>query len=411
MTFDIGTDMNSAVVKVQNRVALAMPQLPTQVQNQGITIRKRTPDMLMIVNLFSPDGRYDDIYLSNYATIQVRDELLRVAGVSDITYQGERDYSIRVWLDPQKMAACNITATDVANAVRNQNLDAPAGRIGQPPSPTRQAFELPLDTLGRLSSPEQFGDIVVKVAMSGAPPLPTAGGGAAPGQRRHAEPRLAKQRDNGGSGRRQRLRRYGTRTTAPRRRRTARPATRRPRTVQRHSGGGSTGGGAMSGGGGTSGGGGSTGGSGRRGRQAAPCRRRRNRAAVPAGRCPGMVRVRDVARVELGAQNYNQSCLFDGQPAVGLSIYQLPGTNALDVADAVRKKMEELKSPLSRRRGLRRRLRHHAVRPRVDRRRGAARMFEAVALVGLVVLVFLQDWKAMVLPMIDVPVSSSAPLP
>ena len=105
VTFDVGTDMNTAVVKVQNRVALAMPQLPTEVQNQGITIRKRTPDILMIVNLFSPDGRYDDIYLSNYATIQIRDELLRVAGVSDVTYQGERDYSIRVWLDPQKMAA------------------------------------------------------------------------------------------------------------------------------------------------------------------------------------------------------------------------------------------------------------------------------------------------------------------
>ena len=99
VTFDIGTDLNTAVVKVQNRVALAMPQLPTEVQNQGITIRKKTPDILMIVNFFSPDGRYDDIYLSNYATINVRDELLRVPGVSDITYQGQRDYSIRCWLE------------------------------------------------------------------------------------------------------------------------------------------------------------------------------------------------------------------------------------------------------------------------------------------------------------------------
>src|SRR5262252_3890717 len=109
VTFDIGTDLKTAVVMVQNRVALAMPQLPTQVQNQGITIRKRTPDILMIVNLISPDERYNDIYLSNYATINLRDELLRVPGVSDVTYQGQRDYSIRIWLDPQKLAARDMT--------------------------------------------------------------------------------------------------------------------------------------------------------------------------------------------------------------------------------------------------------------------------------------------------------------
>src|SRR5436190_1339284 len=173
VTFDIGVDLKTAVVKVQNRVALAMPQLPIEVQNQGITIRKKTPDILMIVNFYSPDGQYDDIYLSNFATIHVRDELLRVPGVSDITYQGLRDYSIRAWLDPQKLAACNMTAIDVANAIRNQNLDAPAGRIGQPPSSTRQAFELPIHTLGRLKDPEQFGEIIVKVGMSTPPPSPT----------------------------------------------------------------------------------------------------------------------------------------------------------------------------------------------------------------------------------------------
>src|SRR5438876_11824862 len=114
VTFDIGTDLKTAVVKVQNRVALAMSQLPTEVQNQGITIRKKTPDILMIVNFFSPDGRYDDIYLSNFATIFIKDELLRVPGVSDINYQGQRDYSVRTWLDPQKLASCNMTASDVA---------------------------------------------------------------------------------------------------------------------------------------------------------------------------------------------------------------------------------------------------------------------------------------------------------
>ena len=142
VTFDIGTDLNTAVVKVQNRVALAMPQLPIEVQNQGITIRKKTPDILMIVNFFSPNGRYDDIYLSNYATIHVRDELLRVPGVSDITYQGQRDYSIRCWLNPQKMAACNITAVDVTNAIGNQNLDAPAGWIGKPPAYARPGLRI-----------------------------------------------------------------------------------------------------------------------------------------------------------------------------------------------------------------------------------------------------------------------------
>src|SRR5215472_8117777 len=163
VTFDIGTDLNTALVMVQNRVALAMPQLPTQVQNQGITIRKRTPDILMIVNLISPDQRYNDIYLSNYATINLRDELLRVPGVSDITYQGQRDYSIRAWLDADKLAALNLTAPDVAHAIRNQNLDAPAGQTGRPPAPDEQFFQLPITTLGRLSTVREFGDIIVKV--------------------------------------------------------------------------------------------------------------------------------------------------------------------------------------------------------------------------------------------------------
>src|SRR5438270_9568200 len=162
VTFDVGTDLRTALVMVQNRVALAMPQLPAAVQNQGITVRKRTPDMLMIVNFFSPDGRYDDKYLSNYATIYAKDELLRVEGISDINVQGQRDYSMRVWLDPQKMAARTVTALDVADAIRSQNIDAPAGRVGQPPIDAGQSFQLPLDTLGRLATPEQFGDIIVK---------------------------------------------------------------------------------------------------------------------------------------------------------------------------------------------------------------------------------------------------------
>src|SRR5271166_3941876 len=163
VTFDIGTDLKTALVMVQNRVALAMPQLPSAVQNQGITIRKRTPDMLMIVNFISPDHRYNDEYLSNVATIYAKDELLRVDGISDVNIMGQRDYSMRIWLDPQVLASRNMTAIDVATAIKNQNIDAPAGRIGQPPMNSLQAFQLPIDTLGRLSKTEQFGDIIVKV--------------------------------------------------------------------------------------------------------------------------------------------------------------------------------------------------------------------------------------------------------
>ena len=149
VTFDVGTDLNTALVMVQNRVALAMPQLPTSVQNQGITIRKRTPDILMIVNLYSPDGRYDDIYLSNFATINLRDELLRVDGVSDVIIFGQRDYSIRVWLDPQKMAACGMTAGDVARRdPQPEPRSCRPGRSGSRRRRRSQPFEMPIDYAG-----------------------------------------------------------------------------------------------------------------------------------------------------------------------------------------------------------------------------------------------------------------------
>src|SRR4051812_18515549 len=148
-TFAVGTDLDAALVMVQNRVTLAMPLLPTAVQRQGITIRKKTPDILLVANFTSPDGRYDDLYLSNFVLINVRDELLRVDGVSDINIMGERDYSIRAWLDPQELAARHMTATDVANAVRSQNIEAALGQIGQAPMERTQAFQFPLETLGR----------------------------------------------------------------------------------------------------------------------------------------------------------------------------------------------------------------------------------------------------------------------
>lgn len=128
---------------LQNRVTLAMPLLPTAVQQQGISIRKRTPDILLMVNFTSPDRRYDDVYLSNYVMINVRDEILRVDGVSDVNIMGERDYSIRAWLDPQKLASRRMTATDVANAVRSQNIEAASARSARRPWPARRRSRSP----------------------------------------------------------------------------------------------------------------------------------------------------------------------------------------------------------------------------------------------------------------------------
>ena len=165
VTFDLGTDLNMAQVLVQNRVSLAMPLLPPQVQVQGVSTKKKSPSILLAVNLISPDGRYDDIYLSNYATIQLKDELSRINGVGDVTYLGQRDYSMRVWLDPQKMAARSLTASDIVHAVEAQNIQVAAGQIGQQPVPDGQQFQLTMSTLGRLTDPDEFGDIVVKTSQ------------------------------------------------------------------------------------------------------------------------------------------------------------------------------------------------------------------------------------------------------
>src|SRR5580658_3603523 len=172
VTFDIGTNLNMALVMVQNRVQLAMPLLPLSVQAQGITIRKKTPDILNIISFYSPDGRYDDIYLSNFAQIHVYDELLRIDGVSQINFVGVGNYSMRAWLDPQKLASLSMTTADVATALQNQNLEAAAGVLGQQPAPRTQAFELPIDTLGRLTTTEQFGELIVKAVVS-QPSSPT----------------------------------------------------------------------------------------------------------------------------------------------------------------------------------------------------------------------------------------------
>src|SRR5205085_9306458 len=168
VTFKLGTDLNIAQVLVQNRVALAQPVLPSLVQRRGITVKKKSPSQLMIVNLFSPDGSRDNLYLSNSATIQLRDELSRLQGVGDITYLGQRDYSMRLWLDPEKMAVKKLAAADVLRAVEQQNAQIAAGQVGQPPAPRGQAFQYTINTLGRLSSEDQFRDMILKADEEGS---------------------------------------------------------------------------------------------------------------------------------------------------------------------------------------------------------------------------------------------------
>jgi multidrug efflux pump len=355
VTFEIGTDTNTALVMVQNRVALAMFQLPTSVQNQGILIRKKTPDILMVVNFFSPHGLHDDVYLSNYATINVKDELLRVAGVSDITYLGQRDYSMRAWLDLQKLASLNMTANDVASAVLSQNLDAPAGQVGQPPASGTQSWQLPIDTLGRLTTPEQFGDIIIKTApgqqpslASPASPSGSSGSGSSSGYGLPTPPGANPLAPPGGSSSSgagsstgsmtsttgaSGVVGYSGVTTTP-----VDPSSANAAAVG--SSGVSTVGGASS----------SSTTAGLANNLVLTNSTAGVSSTAAAGTMTGptaptasIVRLRDVARVELGAASYTQACTFDQHPSVGLAVWQLPGTNALEVANRVRAKMEELK--------------------------------------------------------------------
>ena len=162
VTFKLGTDADMAQVLVQNRVSLALPVIPPLVQNEGITVKKMSPNTLMIVNLVSPDGRYDDLFLSNYATIDVRDELGRLPGVAGVGYLGQRDYSLRVWVNPDRLAAKGISGMDVVTAIAQQNVQIAAGQIGQRPVPKGQQFQLTVTTLGRLTDPDQFANIIIK---------------------------------------------------------------------------------------------------------------------------------------------------------------------------------------------------------------------------------------------------------
>lgn len=293
VTFNVGLNPNMCQVLVQNRVSQALSQLPQEVQLQGVTVNKQSPNILLAINMISTDGRYDALYLSNYATIQIQDEILRLEGVGALNYLGQREYSMRMWLDPQQMSSRGLTTMDVVNSIKAQNQQVAAGNIGQEPSPPGTEFQLLMNALGRLDEIEQFSNIIVKSSL---------------GDRQEGRPSSQ------------------------------------------------------------------------------------------------IVRVRDIARTELGAQNYSQNSFMDGQPSVTLAVMQLPGSNALDVADAVKKKMKELKKRFP---------------PGVDYaivydttpfiEQSVEEVFktlrDAVILVAIVVLFFLQDWKAMILPMIDVPVS------
>jgi len=328
VTFKLGMDSDMAQVLVQNRVSLALPVIPALVQNEGITVKKQSPNTLLIVNLIQTNETDETdeektLYLSNYATIFIKDELARVPSVAGISYMGQRDYSLRVWLDPDRLAALSLNPMDVVTAISQQNIQVTAGQIGQPPVPKGQSFQLTINTKGRLDKPEEFANIVVKTGVSS--PVTTSGSAD----------------DSAGV----------------------------------------------------------------------------NTNVDPASLSTGIVRIRDIVsrypsgnpragmpKVELDAQQYDTSCTLDNQPSVALSIYQLPGSNALTVASAVRKKMQELKKSFPD--GLDYRIAYDTT-PFI--RESVAEVFntlrDAVILVAIVVLLFLQDWRAMILPMIDVPVS------
>ncbi len=293
VTFALNTDLNTALVAVQNRVNLAVPQLPKQVQKQGLMIKKKAPQILLSINFTSPDGRYDDIFLSNYATIHIKDEVFRLEGVGDIVMMGQRDYAIRAWLDPQKLASLNLSSNDVINAIQQQNAPLSAGKLGQSPSPDSTETQYPFSALGRLENPEQFGDIIVKTIT-------------------------ASNNDSNAS--------------------------------------------------------------------------------------PKFVRLKDLGRVEFGALRYDMSSTVDGLPSVALSIFQLPGTNALDVAAKIKKKMEQLAKNFPP--GMAYSIVYDTT-PFISE--SIAEVFktlrDAIILVGIVVLIFLQSWRATLIPLIAVPVA------
>jgi len=293
ITFKLGTDIDRAQVLVQNRVAQALPKLPQDVQRIGVTTAKASPNITVAVFLYSPDGRYDQTYIANYAALRVKDELARLEGVGDVQAWGGGNYSMRIWLDPEKVASRDLTASDVVNAIREQNIQVAAGQLGAPASGIRELddgspqpnFQLAINTQGRLVEEADFENIIVKT---------------------------------GGDGQ--------------------------------------------------------------------------------------ITRLRDVARVELGSDNYALRALLDGQTAVGIGVFQRPGSNAIAISDSVRARMAELKKDFPQ--GLEYDVAYDpTVFVRGSIKAVVKTLFEAILLVVLVVIVFLQSWRASVIPLIAVPVS------
>jgi multidrug efflux pump len=285
VTFALGTDLDKAQVQVQNRVSQSLPRLPLEVQRIGVTTEKASPDFVMVVHIVSPDDRYDQLYLSNFAHLRIRDELRRVSGVGDAIVFGAGEYSMRVWLDPDRLASRQMTATDVVQAIREQNLQVAAGVLGAPPAPLDTAFQLSINARGRLSDEAEFADIVLR--------------------------------------------------------------------------------------------------------------------ATPDGQ---VTRVRDVGRVELGASNYALRSLLDNQPAAAIGVFQRPGSNAIEASNDVRATMGRLKATFPE--GVDYRIVYDPTMFVRESIRAVVRtLVEATVLVVLVVMVFLQTWRASVIPLLAVPVS------
>ncbi|MCH6584338.1 MAG: efflux RND transporter permease subunit, partial [Proteobacteria bacterium] len=284
-TFEIGTDIDRATFNVRNRVNIALPRLPEDVRRTGLVIQKRSNDILIVIMLISKEDKHDTLYLSNYATLNVLDKLKRIKGVGDARVFGGQDYSMRIWLRPDRMAQLGVTTSDIASAIRSQNAQHASGRIGQEPAPADQQLAYTVIAKGRLIEPEQFGNIVIRASGS-----------------------------------------------------------------------------------------------------------------------RGVLYLKDVARIELGAQSYNVRTTLNGQPGTGIPIFLQSGANAIDTANAIKDKMDELRLRFPE--GM------DYVVPYDTSRFVKASMWEviktlgeAMVLIVLVVYLFLQSWRATLIPIIAVPIS------
>jgi HAE1 family hydrophobic/amphiphilic exporter-1 len=285
VSFKVGSDPDMNTVNVQNRVSQALPQLPEEVRRQGVTTTKQSTNMLLVVNLFSPNGTYDTLFLNNYANINITDNLARVDGVGSAQILGVQDYAMRIWLNPEKLAALGLTTDDVTAAIRDQNVQVAAGQVGGSPAAEGTQFQYNLRAQGRLSDPEEFGEIIIRVGEGGS-----------------------------------------------------------------------------------------------------------------------SVRVKDVARIELGSKSYDAFGLLNGKPAVVLAIYQLPGANALEVADGIRSEMQSLSERFPD--DLEYAMPYDTtefVVASIDEVKET--LLIAILLVVLVVFVFIQDWRSTLVPTIAIPVS------